>query len=151
MNNDVDYWVNLTWPACPNEDDYKVFETHIKGETLLLGSTKLLLPLCSEAWDLNPKYENKKIKNKDWLDIDRRWDSIILDGGLSLSKELTDRLLPVIIEHCDIFISRSFLNPSWEPKYATYFPRKQDLTPQPQEIIINKVYSFYIWKNNKQF
>ncbi len=65
MHVDKDFWTNLKWPAAPNEDDYAVFSSYCKGRVLLLGSTKLLLPLATEAWDLEPKYNNPKIKNRD--------------------------------------------------------------------------------------
>ena len=145
LQSDTEFWTNLKWPAAPNEDDYKIFESNIKGRVLLLGSTKLLLPLCDEAWDLEPKYADIKIKAKDWFDLNEHFDTIIIDGGLALGKDFTDRLLPIILSHCDRFISRTFLNPNWETKYATYFPRRHELTPEPLEIPINEVYTFYIW------
>ena len=147
--NDPKYWTGLQWPAAPNEDDYRVFSSYCYGRVLLLGSTKLLLPLATEAWDLEPVYDEAKIKQRDWFTLDEHWDTIILDGGLSYGMEFTHQLLPIILKNCDRFISRSFLNPSWPTKYACYFPRAEELTPQPTEHPINKVYTFYIW-NNKQ-
>lgn len=145
MHTDVNFWTNLKWPAAPNDDDYKVFEQHCHGSVLLLGSTKLLLPLCTEAWDIDPKYADAKIKNKDWLELNEHFDTIIIDGGLALGKEFTDKLLPIVLSHCDRFIARAFLNPNWPTKYATYFPRRHELTPEPEEIAVNEVYTFYIW------
>jgi len=49
IHSDKDFWTHLTWPAAPNEDDYAVFESYCTGRVLLLGSTKLLLPLADEA------------------------------------------------------------------------------------------------------
>ena len=149
MNTDKDYWTSLKWPAAPNQDDYRVFESYCVGKVLLLGSTKLLLPLATEAWDIAPAYNDSKIKTRDWFSLDEYWDTIILDGGLSYGKEFTERLLPIILNHCDRFVSRVFLNPNWPTKYACYFPRAEELTPVPQEHPINEVYTFYIW-NNKQ-
>ena len=63
IHNDTEFWTNLKWPAAPNEDDFKVFESFCYGRVLLLGSTRLLLPLATEAWDLEPKYADDKIKN----------------------------------------------------------------------------------------
>ena len=145
IHSDKDYWTGLTWPAAPNQDDYRVFAGYCTGKVLLLGSTKLLLPLCTEAWDLEPKYDDAKIKNKDWHTLDQHWDTIIVDGGLSFGKEFTERLLPIVLAHCDRFVSRTFLNPNWPTKYAVYFPRAEELTPQPKEHPINEVYTFYIW------
>ena len=148
MHNDRDYWTNLTWPAAPNLDDYRVFEQYCKGRVLLLGSTKLLLPLCTEAWDLEPKYDNSKIKNKDWLSIDSHWNTVIIDGGLTILDQATcAQLISKVLVHCDRFVARTFLNPDWPTKYAHYFPRREELIPQPQEHPVNEVYTFYIWNN----
>ena len=150
IHADRDYWTNLQWPAAPNEDDYKIFASYCTGRVLLLGSTKLLLPLCTEAWDLEPKYNDPKIKNKDWLSIDSHWDTVIIDGGLTiLDDKVCSHLISTVLAHCDTFVARSFLNPSWPTRYARYFPLADELTPVPQEHPINEVYTFYIW-NNKQ-
>jgi hypothetical protein len=148
-DNETTFWTTLKWPAAPNEHDYQVFEQYSAGRILLLGSTKLLLPLCTEAWDLAPRYSDTKIKNKDWFTINEHWDTIILDGGLAYGKEFTKRLLPIVLAHCDRFVARAFLNPDWPTKYAVYFPKAEELIPQPAEHPINDIYTFYIW-NNKQ-
>jgi hypothetical protein len=147
LNNDKDYWPALKWPAAPNQDDYSVFEGYCTGRVLLLGSTKLLLPLCTEAWDLEPVYTDPKIKSRDWFTLDAHWDTVIIDGGLSFGMEFTHQLLPIVLANCDRFVSRTFLNPNWPTKYAQYFPRAHELTPVPQEHPINLVYTFYIWNN----
>jgi len=28
-----------------------------------------------EAWDLDPKYDDPKIKNKDWFSLNEHWDT----------------------------------------------------------------------------
>jgi hypothetical protein len=147
IQNDKQYWATLAWPAAPNQDDYGIFEQYSKGKVLLLGSTKLLLPLCTEAWDLEPVYNNPKIIKRDWFTLDQYWDTIIVDGALSYGKEFTNRLLPIVLKNCSCFISRTFLNPSWPTKYAVYFPKAHELTPVPTEYPINQVYTFYIWNN----
>lgn len=144
-----EFWQSLVWPAAPNLDDYDVFKNFCSGRVLLLGSTRLLLPLCTEAWDLEPVYDDPKIRQRDWFSMDSYWDTVIIDGGLSYGKEFADRLLPIVLNNCDRFVSRTFLNPSWPTTYAVYFPRAEELTPVPQEHKINQVYSFYIW-NQKQ-
>jgi hypothetical protein len=148
MNDDKDYWTTLKWPAAPNLDDYAVFERHCTGRVLLLGSTQLLLPLCDQAWDVEPKYPDAKIIARDWFTLDEHWDTIIVDGALALGKEFAQRLLPIVLANCDKFVARAFLNPSWPTKYACYFPRAEELTPVPQEYPINEVYTFYIWQQN---
>ena len=145
IHTDKDYWTGLTWPAAPDLDDYRVFESYCTGRVLLLGSTQLLLSLADEAWDLEPKYNDTKIKNKDWFTMDEHWDTVIVDGALSYGQEFTERLLPIVLKHCDRFVSRTFLNPSWPTKYACYFPRAHELTPVPEEHPVNEVYTFYIW------
>jgi len=147
MHNDREFWTKLQWPAAPNQDDYRIFESYCVGRVLLLGSTQLLLPLCTEAWDLEPVYDNPKIKVRDWFTLDSHWDTVIIDGALSYGKEFTEQLLPIILANCDRFISRTFLNPSWPTRYAVYFPRADELTPKPQEHPVNNIYTFYIWNN----
>lgn len=144
-----EYWQSLTWPAAPDPVDYEVFESYCRGRVLLLGSTRLLLPLCTEAWDIDPVYDDPKIIQRDWFGLDQHWDTIIIDGGLSYGKEFTARLLPIVLNNCDRFVSRSFLNPSWPTKYAVYFPQAHELDPVPEQHPINDVYTFYIW-NQKQ-
>lgn len=148
IHADRDFWTNLKWPAAPNNADYSVFESYCKGSVLLLGSTQLLLPLADEAWDLEPKYSNPKIQNRDWFSLDKHWDTVIIDGGLALGKEFTERVLAAVLPNCNRFVARVFLNPNWPTRYACYFPLAHELTPVPQEHPINEVYTFYIW--NKQ-
>ena len=150
-HEDREFWTGLTWPAAPNEDDYAVFESYCTGRVLLLGSTKLLLPLCTEAWDLEPKYADPKIKNRDWFNLDEHWDTIIVDGALAFGMEFTHQLLPIVLANCDRFVARAFLNPNWPTKYACYFPRAHELNPVPQIHTINEVYTFYIWNNDQQY
>jgi hypothetical protein len=145
IHDDKDFWTTLKWPAAPNEDDYEIFKKYCTDRVLLLGSTKLLLPLCTEAWDIEPRYSDPKILQRDWFSLDEHWDTVILDGGLAYGKDFCERLLSVVLPNCDTFVTRSFLNPNWPTKYAVYFPRAEELTPQPQEHPVNEVYTFYIW------
>jgi hypothetical protein len=145
IHNDKSYWSQLTWPAAPNLDDYGVFEHYCKGQVLLLGSTKLLLPLATEAWDLAPVYDDPKIKVRDWFTLDQHWDTVIVDGALAFGEEYCKQLLAAVLPNCNRFVARAFLNPSWPTRYACYFPRAEELTPQPTEHPINEVYTFYIW------
>jgi hypothetical protein len=145
IHADRDYWTNLTWPAAPNQDDYRVFENYCQGRVLLLGSTQLLLPLCTEAWDLEPKYADPKIKNRDWFTLDHHWNTVIVDGALAFGQDYCSQLLAAVLPNCDRLVARSFLNPNWPTKYACYYPRADELTPVPQEHPINEIYTFYIW------
>ena len=147
IHADNEFWTGLKWPAAPNLDDYTVFENYCKGRVLLLGSTQLLLPLATEAWDLNPLYADPRLKQRDWFSLDEHWDTVIIDGGLALGEQFCKDLLKAVLPNCDRFIARAFLNPNWPTKYAVYFPRANELTPQPQEHPVNEVYTFYIWNN----
>ena len=147
IHADKNYWTGLQWPAAPNLDDYRVFEQYCTGRVLLLGSTKLLLPLATEAWDLEPKYDHPKIKSRDWFNLNEHWDTIITDGSLAFGMEFTHQLLPIVLKNCDRFVARAFLNPNWPTRYAVYFPQAHELTPMPQEHTINDIYTFYIWNN----
>lgn len=147
MHTDTEFWTNLTWPAAPNHDDYSVFEQYCRGSVLLLGSTKLLLPLADEAWDINPKYSNPKIKDRDWFTLDEHWDTVIVDGGLAFGEQFCKDLLKVVLPNCDRFVARAFLNPNWPTRYACYYPLAHELDPKPKEHPIDKVYTFYIWNN----
>jgi len=147
MQDNTNYWRSLTWPAAPNDNDYELFAQHCQGTVLLMGSTRLLLPLASEAWDTEPVYDDSKIKTRDWFSLDTHYDTIIIDGALSFGQEFTARLLPIVLAHCDRFVARVFLRTTWPARYAVYFPRAHELDPQPQEIEVNDVYSFYIWNN----
>lgn len=149
IHADNEYWTTLKWPAAPNMRDYHIFEKYCSGRVLLLGSTKLLLPLATEAWDINPKYNDPKIKDRDWFSLDQHWNTIIIDGALAFGQKFTEKLLPIVLANCDRFIARAFLNPNWPTKYACYFPRAEELNPVPEEHPVNEVYTFYIW-NNKQ-
>ena len=151
MYDDNDFWRGLVWPAAPNDDDYNVFAQYCDGSVLLLGSTRLLLPLCNEAWDLVPKYPDPKIKSRDWFTLDSHWDTVIIDGGLALGREFAERVLAAVLPNCNRFVARAFLNPTWKTRYAVYFPRANELTPQPIEHPVNEVYTFYIWNKDQQY
>jgi hypothetical protein len=147
IHADNDFWTGLKWPAAPNLADYAVFEQYCTGRVLLLGSTQLLLPLCTEAWDLHPLYADPKLKQRDWFSLTEHWDTVIIDGGLALGEQFCKDLLKAVLPNCDRFVARAFLNPNWPTKYAVYFPQAHELAPQPQEHPINDIYTFYIWNN----
>lgn len=149
MHKDQDFWHNLEWPAAPDHRDVEVYQQYCTGSVLLLGSTEILLPLCTDAWDLLPKYPDARIQNRDWLTLDQHYDTIIADAVLCFTREITDQLLPVILKNCDTFITRSFLRPNWETTYAEYFPLAEELTPVPVQIPINEVYTFYLWNSKR--
>lgn len=151
VHGDREFWTRLQWPAAPNLDDYTVFEQYCTGRVLLLGSTRLLLPLATEAWDLHPLYADPKLKQCHWFTLDEHWDTIIIDGGLAFGEQFCKDLLKVVLPNCNRFVARAFLNPNWPTKYAVYFPRADELTPQPLEHPVNEVYTFYIWNKDQQY
>jgi len=111
LHNDLEFWRNLQWPAAPNYDDVEIYRKHCSGTVLLLGSTRQLLPLCTDAWDLEPKYNHARIQHRDWLTLDQHYDTIIGDAVLCFTPAFTQQLLPVVLNHCDTFITRSFICP----------------------------------------
>lgn len=149
LHKDTEFWRSLHWPAAPDLDDVDIYRQYCSGSVLLLGSTRQLLSLCTQAWDLEPKYPDARIQNRDWLTLDQHYDTIIGDAVLCFTPEFTNQLLPVILGHCDTFITRSFLRPDWKTTYAEYFPVAADLTPAPVQIPINEVYTFYTWNNKR--
>ena len=149
MNEDRDYWSNLSWPAAPNQEDYEMYESLIEHpRVLLLGSTKLLLPLCTEAWDQNPLYDDPKIITRDWLTLDTHFDTIISDGGaFNFTEELGLQVFDLCRNNCRRLIARVFYQPSWQPKYARWFPNPEDFPVKPTLEIKDHmpIYRFYVW------
>jgi len=144
--DDGGYWKALQPPAAPSLDDFATFSELILGErVLLLGSTDLLLPLATEAWDVSPLYDSPKIVQKNWFSLDERFDTIIGDGVLTFDRDDTERLVELCSHNCSRLVCRSFLNPSWPTRYAKYFPRQEDFSIRPGYIPVNEVYCFYVW------
>lgn len=152
MFNDTDHWSNLKQPLAPNEEEIGIYKTAIDmmGENLLLGYTKELKPLCNRSVDNDP---NIKLENHlclDWFDMkDISVDLIIGDGVLNL---YGPQLLPVIMKHCNVFMSRVFVRKVEGMRYAKYFMadfylNKDFVKPKMIHLMTNDDAVICIWKN----
>lgn len=144
MYNDP-HWINLSPPLSPSTGDVLIYKELIRGTSLLLGSTKELLPLVSTAIDLVPKYPDRKIQCYDWLDFSQFYDTVIADGCLNLTMELAIAIQEKYSHLCYRFISRCFNHKLSGMKYASYFPNKHDFLYTPVNSIIFSDYTFYVW------
>ena len=135
------HWISLPYPLKPSEEEVDVFKKHVKGKVLLLGSTYALLPLCDEAIDLVPRYNNEKIKQGDWNSIEGSYDTIIGDGVLSWGAE---EVLSSVRKHCKTFICRVFSEKLEGMRYATHFYTEFDNAEKLAEL--NKSCPIFMWK-----
>lgn len=146
MHNDYEFWRNLVPPAAPDYKDTEIFKNLIKGtNVLLLGSTKILLDLATDAYDLCPKWDNPKIQDRDWLSIDKHYDTIIGCGPFNFTKEFTEELFPVLQNHCSRLVIRTIRKPNWETTYAKYFPEPNEFPIEPTVYNDDGVHRFYVW------
>jgi len=146
MYDDYDYWRNVVPPGAPDENDKALFKSLIKGDTvLLLGSTKILLDLATDAYDLCPKWDDPKIQDRDWLSVDTHYDTIIGCGPFNFTKELTEALFPILKRNCNRLILRTFYNPQWKLKYAKHFPEPYEFDPIPTVYADNGHHRFFVW------
>ena len=149
MHNDIEFWTNLKPPASPSDKDKEIYASLIKGRVLLLGSTKKLLDIADEAWDLNPKYPDMGIVDRDWMSLDQHFNTIIADGAINFPEEQSRQLLEVVSQHCDRFVVRTFYKPNWPTKYAKWFPNPEHFYHMPRVVAPNNVYRFFVWDFNE--
>lgn len=146
MHTDIEHWTSLVPPAAPSLEDVELYRQLIVGPNiLLLGSTKQLLNLATVAYDLCPKYNDPKIIDRDWLTIDRKYDTIIGDGVFNFNKDFNAQLLDICSKHCTRLIVRSFIKPPCIPKYAKAWPQKNDFNIIPDIVASTEIYNFYVW------
>lgn len=144
MHNDYEFWRNP--PGAPDENDRELFRSLLKGDNiLLLGSTKMLLELATDAYDLCPKWDNPKIQDRDWLSIDTHYDTIIGCGPFNFTKELADSLFPLLQKNCNRLVIRAIRKPNWKTTYAQYFPEPEDFDIVPEVHYDNGTHRFYVW------
>jgi hypothetical protein len=143
-----EYWgSDLPYPLSPSEKDLKIYADYMNpGKTLMLGCTKLLLPLSDVQMDIDPWYDGDTVIKQDWVTNEIFYDNIILDGGLCFTKELCDDVLEMASKHCNKFITRSFNRKLDTMRIADYFPQFDDFEIRPTEARIFDDYSFFIWE-----
>jgi len=117
MQSDIEHFNNLKPPLAPNTEETTIYENHCKGTILLLGYTKELIHLCTEAMDLNPPI-NQNIIKQDWFTINKSYNTIIGDGVLNL---VGGELVQYLSNYCDTLIIRFFTDKIDTMKYATNF------------------------------
>lgn len=142
------WWTQLYPPYSPSDDDVLVYKKYIFGTNiLLLGSTKLLLPLATTALDIIPKYNDSKIKSGDWLTFEGNVDVVLADGALCLGDNL--KLGNDIINHyrsrSKRIIARCFNRKLDKHRWANSFPNANDFDVLPRYVEQRIDYNFYIW------
>lgn len=145
MHDDYEFWRNPPGGS-PSEQDKQLFKSLIVGDrVLLLGSTKILLDLATDAYDLCPKWDDSKIQDRNWLTLDTYYNTIIGCGPFNFTKELTDKLFPILQKNCSRLVIRVIIRPYWKTKYAQYFPEPADFTIPPEVINETSTHRFCVW------
>ena len=143
-----EYWAKLqNHPLAPSESDADVFmRMLLPGSVLLLGCTRRLIPMSTSQLDIDPWFSGPNMVVGDWRDNRRRFDNIIGDGSLNLSKEICDGVLEMASGHCDILVARCFNRKLEGMMVATHFPGPQDFPIEPCTHLDLGEYSFYSWR-----
>lgn len=141
MNN---HWISLKYPLAPSEENKETFQQLIVGSNiLLLGCTKILLPLATEAVDTVVRYDNPKIRIGDWLQVNQRYDSVLADGCLNLG--FANELIEHFSSRSTRFIARSFTKRHPDMKVANQFFTALDFDITPIVFSESEWYRFYVW------
>ena len=146
---DKTYWASeLPHPLAPNDIDVALYKNYMMGgSTLLLGCTKLLIPLSDRQLDIDPWYDAPSVIVGDWLDNKHHYSNILIDGGLCFTKELCDGILDMASKNCKRLIARSFDKKLDIMKIAAYFPNENDFLFKPKFIAhMSGNYTFYVWE-----
>ena len=119
MISDLNHFNNLSPPLSPNNQEIQIYEKYCENteKILLLGYTKELMHLCTNAMDINPP-NNPKIIKQDWFTISTFHDTIIGDGVLNL---VGGDLVGYLSKYCNTLIIRFFTEKINTMKYATNF------------------------------
>ena len=152
MDSYVNHFSTLLPPLAPNEREVQIYENLIGDakRVLLLGYTKQLLHLSTEAIDLNPPADANgvKITKGNWFDIPLnsgdRYDVIIGDGVLNL---VGGSLIEHLSKCCSKLVIRFFTEKIEGMKYATYFKNNISM-PEPSgpEIETQKSCKIMVWE-----
>jgi len=144
---ETSYWGTLKPPLAPSEDDVQVFrENLLPGTGLLLGCTKPLMPLVTEAMDFDPYYEDGRIIRADWSENTTFYTNILADGSFNLGpRKSVDAILEMASRFCKRLIVRSFSFKTEQMRIATYFPTSDDFSITPESVIERDTYRFFVW------
>lgn len=147
MNADKNYWkLELEAPYSPSQNDFNIYKNNlIEGTTLLLGCTKILIPISNFQMDIDPWYEADTVIIDDWKNNKTFYSNIIGDGVLNFTKDLTDAVLRMCQSNCNKFTARCFNHKLSKMRVANYFPSYKDFEISPQTIMSFKDYTFYFW------
>jgi hypothetical protein len=144
-----DYWSGEhPRPLTPDAEDVDVFRSYIGEDdtVLLLGNTRLLMPLCTAAMDTDPFIDDPRVIQQDWTTNATQYDVIIGDGVLNFTADLADALIQMASQHCRTFVARSFSTRLPIMRIADNFPIATDFAIAPNEVIERDLYRFYIWQ-----
>lgn len=139
------HFSKLVPPLAPNETEVALYDNLIgqnRERVLLLGYTKQLLHLSTEALDLNPPPESKVAKGN-WFDIAEPYDVIIGDGVLNL---VGGSLVEHLKRFCSKLIIRFFTDKIEGMKYATYFKNNTVILEPSREIETQKSCKILVWE-----
>jgi hypothetical protein len=145
---DSNYWSGEhPRPLSPNADDVEVYRSFIDdGQTvLLLGNTRLLMPLCTAAMDAEPFLDDSRVITQDWTTNNVRYDVIIGDGVLNFTADLAQQLLDMASASCSTFVARSFSQRLDIMRVADNFPTADDFPIAPSVVIECDLYRFFVW------
>lgn len=145
----ADYWGGEhPRPLAPDLADVDVYRSFIDGSesVLLLGNTRLLMPLCTAAMDTDPFLDDPRVITQDWTTNTVRYDAIIGDGVLNFTQDLAERVLAMAAASCSVFVARVFTERLPIMRVADNFPVPNDFDPAPTEVRGRNQYSFYVWR-----
>lgn len=113
---------------------------------MLLGNTRLLMPLCTVAMDSDPFIDDPRVVQQDWTTNTNRYDVIIGDGVLNFTAELADELLHMASRNCGTFVVRAFSERLPIMRIADNFPVAGDFEISPTDVIERDSYRFFVWR-----
>lgn len=146
MQIEKEYWAGLVPPLAPSSTDVFIYRENLaEGTTLLLGSTRQLVPLSIIQMDIDPQdYLPDPIK-QDWTSNTDFYNNIIGDGVINFTKDLCDRVVEMASKHCNRLIIRSFNRKLPTMRIAAYFPTVADFSIIPHSYTQFEDYTFYVW------
>ena len=134
-------------PLNPNKDDLRIYQEYlISNNILLLGCTKILVPISTKQMDLDPWIKGPNVIKGDWLDNQDFYENIIGDGVLNFNKEFSKKLFKMAQKCCKNFVVRSFKRKQPNMKVADYFPDPKEFKITPYITRHMQEYCFFVWR-----